>query len=289
MKQILFLHGDPAKARNDNHLRLPAAFEDAGWAVFCRDHESLAIENNELRLAGFDPGEFQLLWPLGFGRQISFFDRMQMLATLPTAGFVVSADALVYLHGKHRWQQHMPETHTSSSPEYLAQQLKRGGQWVLKPTAGSYGRDVVKIDSVSQGLQMLDTLTSRYPERYLMLQRYIDGIEHGEKRSLVAGGAIIGSYLRIPNQDFRANVVLEAQVATTSLTDAEHQLVSGIATELAELGAGFAAIDTVYPYLIEVNVANPGGLETLASLGAEAAARDTVAAVCRWKGIGPAA
>ena len=286
MKQILFLHGDPEKARNDNHLRLPAAFEAAGWAAVCRDHESLAVEGNELRLAGFDPADFQLLWPLGFGKQVSFFDRMQMLATLPRENFVVSVDALVYLHGKHRWQQYMPETHTSSNPDYLEKQLNRGGSWILKPTAGSYGRDVVKIDSPSQGRQLLRTLVSRYPDSYLMLQRYIDEVASGEKRSLVAGGTIIGSYLRVPNQDFRANVAAAARVAPTQLNDAEHQLVASIAAELAELGAGFAAIDTVYPYLMEVNVANPGGLETLASLGAATAARDTVAALCRWKGIG---
>lgn len=286
MKQILFLHGDPEKARNDNHLRLPAAFEAAGWKVVCCDHDSLAIECNELRMAGFDPADFQLLWPLGFGKQVSFFDRMQMLATLPATNFVVSVDALVYLHGKHRWRQYMPETHTSSNPGYLEAQLKRGGAWILKPTAGSYGRDVVKIDSPSQGRQVLQTLTARYPDSYLMLQRYIDQVASGEKRSLVAGGAIIGSYLRIPNQDFRANVAADARVAATELTDAEHQLVATIAAELADLGAGFAAIDTVYPYLMEVNVANPGGLETLASLGAPAAARDSVAAVCRWKGLG---
>ena len=34
----------------------------------------------------------------------------------------------------------------------------------------------------------------------------------------------------------------------------------------AFLAAGFAAIDTVYPHLIEVNVANPGGLATLSAL-----------------------
>jgi glutathione synthase len=285
VKQILFLHGDPAKARNDNHLRLPAAFAEAGWSVACEDHESLAIQGNELRLAGRDPADFELLWLLGFGRQVSFFDRMQMLATLPTANFVISVDALVYLHGKHRWRQYMPETHTSSNPEYLEEQLKQGGRWILKPTAGSYGRDVEKIDSISQGRKVIRTLTSRYPDSYLMLQRYIDEIAGGEKRSLVAGGAIIGSYLRIPTRDFRANVAEDAEVAETELTDAERQLVSSIAAELADLGVGFAAIDTVYPYLMEVNVANPGGLQTLAGLGATEAARQTVSAVCRWKAM----
>lgn len=285
MKQILFLHGDLAKARNDNHLRLPEAFAAAGWKVVCADHESLAIVANELQLAGRDPADFDLIWLLGFGRQVSFFDRMQMLATLPGDNFVVSTDALVYLHGKHRWQAQMPETYTSSDRGLLETQLQRGGQWILKPTAGSYGRDVVKIVSASQGREALQTLMARYPGSYLILQRYVAQIMEGEKRTLVAGGQIIGSYLRIPSQDFRANVALEADVRRSVLTAEEHTLVSGIAAELAELGAGFAAVDTVYPYLMEVNVANPGGLATLKNLGDEHAARDTAAAVCAWKGL----
>ena len=35
MRSILFLLGDSEKAHNDNHLRLPAAFSEAGWDVVC--------------------------------------------------------------------------------------------------------------------------------------------------------------------------------------------------------------------------------------------------------------
>ena len=33
MPEILFLLGEAALARNDNHERLPAGFEQAGWQV----------------------------------------------------------------------------------------------------------------------------------------------------------------------------------------------------------------------------------------------------------------
>ena len=132
-------------ARNDNHSRFKAAFERASWQVTLADHEDLEIQRNRLRVCGRDPRQFDLIWPLGFGRQTTFFDRMQLLKSLSGARFVTTPDVLMYLHGKHRWLQAMPETHTSTRPEALFEVLSSGGDWIIKPTAGSFGRDVLKI------------------------------------------------------------------------------------------------------------------------------------------------
>jgi len=284
-RKILFLLGDPEKARNDNHQRLPAAFRDAGWSVTCVDHQQVNIAGNRVRIGSHDPKPYSLIWPLGFGKQASFFDRMQMLKNLPDQQFVVSADALTYLHGKHRWLDHMPETYTSADSTELLDVIQTGGDWVLKPTAGSYGRDVVRISDPDHGRRALADLQSRYPDRHLILQRFLPEILAGEKRTLVAGGRIICSYLRKPRNDFRANLNNEAEALATQLDAGEGQLVTAIAVELARLGAGYAAIDTVYPYLMEVNVANPGGLETLEKLGSRDLASTVVKAVCDWKGL----
>ncbi len=256
-------------------------------------------------MAGFD-----LIWPLGFGRQVSFFDRMQILQPLPAARFVVSVDALTYLHGKHRWQALMPETHASGDPETLLQTLAGGGQWVLKPTAGSYGRDVVLIEDTPSGRETLKRVAASDPGSYLILQRYVPEIRRGEKRTLVAGGELIGSYLRRPDlrrPDLRgpdsprqrpqrdagnghgrllkANLAAEASAEPTTLSAGEKALAQRLAAELATLGAGFAAVDTVGGYLMEVNVANPGGLGTLAGLGDAGASTRAVKALLRWKGL----
>ena len=45
--------------------------------------------------------------------------------------------------------------------------------------------------------------------------------------------------------------------------------------ELSAAGVGFASIDTVAGYVMEVNVANPGGLATLAEVYGEAEADRT--------------
>lgn len=284
MRRILFLLGDSEKAHNDNHSRLPAAFSEAGWQVICESHEDIAIVSNEVVVKDHKPLDFDLIWPLGFGRQVSFFDRMQILRALPAVRFVVSVDALTYLHGKHRWLEHMPETHTSSDPKVLARQIRRGGSWILKPTAGSYGRDVVMVKEAEAGLRQLADLSARYPGSYLMLQRFLPEIAAGETRTLVAGGSLIGSYLRVPHGDFRANVALSADTRIATLPDTACNMVMEIAAELKAFGAGFAAIDTVGSKLMEVNVANPGGLATLADLGQPDLAAAVARSIIEWRG-----
>ena len=91
MPELLLLLGDAAKARNDKHERLPAAFHAAGWQVRIADHDDIEIRAGVPHVAaskavasGAAPlAHFDLIWPLGFGRLVTWLDRMQMLSRLP--------------------------------------------------------------------------------------------------------------------------------------------------------------------------------------------------------------
>jgi glutathione synthase/RimK-type ligase-like ATP-grasp enzyme len=281
MPEMLLLVGDPARARNDNHVRIAAGFRRAGWGVTVADHDAIEISNNGLLLADRSLKEFDLLWPLGFGRFDTFFDRMQLLAGLETR-FVNSPDVLVYLHGKHRWLDRMPETHTSASPERLHAAIARGGDWVLKPTAGSFGRDVhlLREAEVTQGA--VEAICVSLGSGYVMAQRFLPEVRHGEKRTLIAGGRPVGSYLRIPADGLVSNLSAGGRSERTTLSGEELALVLPIARDLAALGAGFCAVDTVHPYLMEVNVANPGGLATLSELEGCDPTDRAIASILEW-------
>ena len=271
MPHILFLLGDVAHARNDNHQRLPGGFRHLGWEVSEQPHDSARIQAGSLRFGSADPGEFDLIWPLGFGPEASFFDRMQLLDLLDPQRLVNGPRALTFLHGKYRWLELMPETHADNDVERLRQIIGQGGDWVIKPSAGSYGRDVVLVRAGEDPLVALERLISpglgaSQPPNYCIVQRFVPAISAGEIRSLVAGGEIVGSYLRIPRDGLRANLEANARVAATTLTTAQTSLTRQVARELMDLGARFAAIDLVGGQLLEVNVANPGGLATLEAI-----------------------
>ena len=65
---------------------------------------------------------------------------------------------------------------------------------------------------------------------------------------------------------FHANLAAHAVPSQTQLDPTERALVETVKQDLAIAGIGFAAIDTVGGYLMEVNIANPGGLGTLQTL-----------------------
>lgn len=283
MPAIAFLFGDVALARHDNHRRLPEAFRALGWTVSLSSHEAVRLEPGGVRLGSEDPARFDLIWLLGMGRAHTFFDRMQLLRLLPAERFVTGIDAFVYRHAKYAWWRHMPETYASSDAAFLNSILAGGGDWVAKPAAGSYGRDVNRITHDDAGAATIDRLTGHGRGDYCVLQRFVPEIRHGEKRTLVAGGCIIGSYLRMPGADLRANLATGGTPHPTTLTAAERHLVESVAQELTDAGIGFAAVDTVHPHLMEVNLVNPGGLATLASLYGGDPAAATAEAIYRWR------
>ncbi len=266
MPEILFLVGDAAQAQNDNHMRLPEGFRTAGWGVTLLPHDSVRLNRGSVTLGPYDPERFQLIWVLGFGRWDTFLDRMQLLGLLDQDLFVTVIDALIHLHGKTAWSAHLPETYAANDPDFLLSILDTGGDWVIKPTAGSFGRDVAHIRNDDGGRAALRRFIGPPPGRYCLLQRFLPAAANGEKRTLIAGGRIIGSYGRRPTADFRANLAAGAAAEPATLSGEESRLVQQLASDLTASGVGFAAIDTVFPHLMEVNIVNPGGLASMCAL-----------------------
>lgn len=282
MPEILFLLGDVALAHNDNHERLPQAFRRDGWGVTELDHDRVKLTQGGIRLGSQREERFDLIWLIGFGRKSTFFDRMQLLGQLRQTRFVTEIDVFLTLHGKYHWLDHMPETHADNDVDALLEVLSQGGTWVAKPTAGSFGRDVHFLAPGIDHRQILERLTGGEMRGYCLLQRYVPEIERGETRTLIAGGKIIGSYLRKP-RDGIANIALGAQVQATVLNEQEEGLVATIAEDLLTQGVGFAAVDIAYPYLMEVNVANPGGLKTLETLTGNDLSSSVAQAIVAWR------
>ena len=226
-----------------------------------------------------------LLWPLGFGTRANFFDKLQLLQlAAASTRCVTTPSAWLLTHAKYDLVriapplQH-PETYASHDAHWLWEQLQRGGDWIAKPPAASFGRGVFRISSDDRNaLAILEQLTAHGHGEFALLQRYVPEIEQGEKRVLLAFGEVIGAYARLPNTRGITNLSAGGQPVATTLSAAELSACQILAVQLHAAGVGYAGIDLAYPWLIEVNVANPGGLATLISLG-DVHAADRLAAV----------
>lgn len=270
----------PEASHNDNHTRLPAAFAAGGWQVHSAPVSSLRLEGKRLYAGNLSLSDYDLIWPVGFGSRGGFLDRQQLLSLCPTSQLINDPLMQTTLHAKTVWLDLAPLSMVAQQRAELGHFMRQhGGAWVLKPTAASYGAEVYKVENPEQ----LQTLVDG--NRYWLLQRYLPEIIHGETRTLVAGGTHIGSYLRKPRAgEFRANMAQGAEAVATVLSAAEQDQVNQVVERLNRANIGFAAVDTCAGYVLEVNVANPGGLATLAEVYGRSFDADLVAAVTQSAG-----
>ena len=263
---------------NDNHLRLPAALRAHGWCVTVLPHHSVELQRGEVRFAGQPAADFDLIWVLGLGSQRSFLDRCQILANLSAERFVNSPAALLQMHGKHAVLPHSPPAWSGHDTEQLLRAAGSGAPgWVVKPAAGSFGRGVRFANDAQQLRDALEIATRN--GNYCVVQQRVD-TSAGELRLLMLAGEVIGAYRRQATADGRHNLVQGAAAIRAVPTARERQIAQDVAAALRRRGVAFAAVDLATPWLIEANIANPGGLATLAELQPESYA-DTQARLAR--------
>ena len=252
-------------ASNDNAQVLPKLFRAGGWRVRKAQHRAIhrapaGLACNDEALAQFD-----LIWPVGFGPHQGFLDWVHLLDDLPPRKLINPPSALVMKHGKAAWIEHSADTYMAAEPERLIATMQENpGEWVLKPMAGSFGEGVIRLASSEH--ERLRQAMSQQPGAYFVLQRFLPEIAHGETRTIIVGGQIIGSYLRVPANNFHANLAKKALTQRTELSAAQLSLVKTLNADMLDQHIGFAAIDLVGETLMEVNIANPGGIGTLQQL-----------------------
>ena len=293
MPRIAFFVAKPGageRPANDNHERLPRAFGAAGWDAVCIDRDSLALHRNRLVAASIDgepvdPASFDLFFVLGFGTAATFLDRMQLLRSLDQRRFVNTVDALVYQHGKASLilacpNVPQPASHLSNHPGKLEAIVAAGGEWIAKPPASSFGRDVYRLRAGdSNTAAILGHLTR--DGRYALLQERVAAAESEEKRLLIAASTVIGAYGKRP-VDHRGNLDAGASASAVTLTIEERAVAASLAAHLDSLGVRFATADFAGPCVLEINVANPGWLCTFEAVAGVDKSRDVVAALGDW-------
>lgn len=218
-----------------------------------------------------------LVWILALGYRKGFLDKIQLLHNLEQDTRITNTiNAILFLKSKYYLSARPdifphPESHAAANWEQLYHCIQAaGGTWIIKPPAGSFGRDVFKVHASDANLKaLLQNMTGYDNSQYCLIERYIEEIQEGEKRVLFANGEVIGQYSRINGSDHRTNMAQGANAHSCQLTTQEKELCQRVGQTLCEEGALFAAMDLAYPYVIELNVINPGGLSTIQTLSGE--------------------
>lgn len=238
----------------------------------------------ELSLPYASAEEFDLVWVLAGTHPESGTDSFQLLWLLnQRVPFVNDASALFYLNTKINLgavvpAEHLPVSYVSNDFDQLNRLVEADGDrsWVVKPTNGGCGADVFVVNKGDRNRSALlanatGNAASRYgrygrdvigmAKRHTAVQEYIPNIRTNEKRVILAGDVPVSGFLRFhPENDHRSNATLGAGFAALELTPEEDEFVRALGKRMTDLGIFYSGIDLAFPYVIEVNMVNPGGL-----------------------------
>lgn len=144
-----------------------------------------------------------------------------------------------------------------------------GGWAILKPLAGSGGRNVFLIHPEIGGNvnQMIDAVAT---EGFILAEQYLPEAQQGDTRLFLMNGrpfCVKGHYAAFRrireagDQDIRSNMTAGAISAKATITDNMLHLAELVRPKLIQDGMFLVGLDIVGDKLLEINVFSPGGLE----------------------------
>ncbi len=304
MLRTALLINDAPAFEDGNNFRFASLLQEQGQEVDIFLIDTLQLHRGDICAMGFrfkstfeidsplpEPSlqtiNHNVVWLLGLGDRTTFLDKYQLLFALPDQCMLInSLEAIMHLKSKYFLASRSkafpnPETYASSNADALIDTVRsKGGDWIVKPPAGSLGVDVFRVSERDVTLEStISQLCGPDNNRYTLLQQYVPEIEKGEKRVLLAGGRIIGQYLRRAESGSTTNLHQGASAFTCELSEEERVYCEQLAVRILGMGAYFAGIDLAWPWLIEINVINPGGITTIDELTGRNLAPDVVSAV----------
>lgn len=153
----------------------------------------------------------------------------------------------------------------SEIKDFIAAQ---GGHAVLKPLAGSGGRNVflVRPHDTPNVNQMIEAVAR---DGFCIAQQYLPDAIHGDTRLFLLNGrpfeyrgriAAIHRQRRTGDADIRSNLTAGGIARPAEVTPAMLELAEAMRPRLQADGIFFAGLDIVGDKVMEVNVQSPGGL-----------------------------
>ncbi len=213
--------------------------------------------------------DFDLAWLVGYGCPANQHERFLILRILnEDVRFVNEVASLHFFHNKIHLPPlvdvRIPETVYSNDVAFLTEKFEQSGcSWVVKPAEGSFGRDVFKLNQGDSNAHVLiQHFTGNGDGSYCLMQKYVEEVEGGEKRVIVTAAEIICAYEKriVGDASHRTNVRQGGVSRETSLTSEERNLCASVSKQFLAKGITHIGIDLAFPFLIEVNIVNPGGL-----------------------------
>jgi glutathione synthase len=164
-----------------------------------------------------------------------------------------------------RFLKYMPETIFTKNIKQINSFLRKHKKIVVKPIHGYAGKNIIFINkTLNQGI------LKKYIKKFdhVMVQKYLNKVQEGDKRVFIINGKVKGAIRRLPKKGSILSNISQGGVALkTKLNSRELKISKIVANSLKKSGIFFAGIDLVGGYLIgDINVTSPTGLPQFKNL-----------------------
>jgi glutathione synthase len=180
--------------------------------------------------------------------------------------------ALIHYNEKlliHRFAEVMPPSLVSASTEALSAFVATHGKVVMKPLDGFGGRGIRFLEAHAQVTKDIEDLT-RGQRHWIVAQAFIPEADAGDKRVILWNAEPLGAILRIHGHDSPLNNLDAGGTAVPcDLTDHERAVAQKVGQSLIKDGVFLIGLDFLGPFLTEVNITSPTGLQQMSRFQGE--------------------
>lgn len=261
----------------DRHVT--AACHEVDESVYLKGESLNSLPSHPRPVDGVD-----LVWSLASPHPDLYLSTFQLLWVLnQRVPFVNDASALLFMNNKITLSEtipaeHLPESYVVSDYRFLFDKLEqdRARRWVLKPANEGCGADVFLVGMAERNARAIvqsatgnevanyeryGRATIGLSRKYAAMQAYVPNVTENEKRVLIVGGEPLCGFRRYHHDDdHRANVTLGNKYDGLTLDEAERAFCRALGQRLMTYGIYYAGLDLAYPYVLELNLVNPGAL-----------------------------
>ena len=163
--------------------------------------------------------------------------------------------------------QLMPDTIITSDTKVLQKMLNKHKSVVVKPLYLKGGDGIIKLlKNQLNYKEKFESMVKKF-ETPLVVQKFLEKVNFGDKRVLLIDGKPFGVLNRIPKSgEFKANLHLGGRAAKTSLTGRENDICKHLEPFLKINKLFFVGIDLIDEKLTEINVTSPTGMTQINQL-----------------------
>ena len=159
-----------------------------------------------------------------------------------------------------KYQKFMPNTIFTQNINEIKNFFKKNKKVILKPINSYSGNNIHLLKKFD--VRLIKKIIKKHD--YIICQKYLPKIIHGDKRVFLINGKIVGAISRVPKKgSFLSNMSKGAKPINTKMTTEERKISKLVANDLKKVNIFFAGIDFIDQKLNgDINVTSPTGLKT---------------------------